>query len=328
MREIFNPLIVWLIALLLPGFAMADESTRPDPQSGPTEIYTSIVVVDLDAVHDAAQSFEASVFFDLSWYDARLAGQDFTSANPESAGIWMPQIGIANQQNAWPVMPTVLRVEDGNVTLSRHIWGSFSQPLDLVQFPFDVQVFRVSLVAASEPGELHFLQDPDRPSGITSSTSVPDWEFSVVDAAGQPFIISEAIEPSASFVVKIRGERLSRYYIYTMILPLLVITAMSFVAFFIEVENFATRVGVASTSMLTVVTYRIAASQILPRTNYFTDMDIFIAGSTVLVFLSLLTVVVIKVIEDEHLKYGLTIDKWARIVLPVGFAVLAFGAFS
>lgn len=328
MRKIYDHLTVWLIALLLPISAMADGSTRPDSQSGPTDIHASIVIVDLDAVQDAKQSFEASVFFDLSWYDSRLAGQNFTSANPQAAGIWLPQIGISNQQNAWPVMPTVLRIEDGTVTLSRHIWGSFSQPLDLLRFPFDIQVFRVSLVAASEPGELRFLQDPDRPSGITSSTSVPDWEFSVIDAAGQPFIVSEAIEPSASFVLEIRGERLSQYYIFTMILPLIVITAMSFVAFFIEVQSFATRVGVASTSMLTVVTYRVAASQILPRTNYFTDLDIFIAGSTVLVFVSLLTVVVIKVIEEEHLEQGLRIDKWARIGLPVGFAVFAFGAFS
>lgn len=310
------------------GFAA--DSTRPNSDAGPTEIFASIVIVDFDSVRDADQSFEASVFFRLSWKDPRLKGEDFTSFSPRSSGIWIPQVGIANQQNSWSVIPPMLRVEDdGTVTISRHIWGAFSQPLNLLRFPFDSQMFRITLLAASEPGELRFLPDPEEPSGIASSISVPDWSFSVEDAAGEVYYISENIPPADSFVLKIRGDRLSQFYIYTMILPLFVITAMSFVAFYIEPGNFATRLGVASTSMLTVITYRVAAGQILPRTSYFTDLDIFIAGSTGLVFVALLIVVGSKLISDAKIEIDArTIDRWSRIVMPGAFAVLAFVAFA
>lgn len=185
------------------------------------------------------------------------------------------------------------------------------------------------MLAASEPGELRFLPDPKEASGIASSTSVPDWSFSVEDAVGEPFYISEDIAPADLFVLKICGDRLSRFYVYTMILPLVVITIMSFAAFYIEPGNFATRLGVASTSMLTVITYRVAAGQILPRTSYFTDLDIFIAGSTVLVFAALLIVVFIKLVSEKKMEIDARrVDRWSRIALPGAFTVLALFAFA
>lgn len=55
-----------LFVILFPLAVVADETNRPNPQDGPTDIYTSVVIVDFDAVRDADQSFEASVFFKMS----------------------------------------------------------------------------------------------------------------------------------------------------------------------------------------------------------------------------------------------------------------------
>jgi hypothetical protein len=77
-----------------------------------------------------------------------------------------------------------------------------------------------------------------------------------------------------------------------------------------------------------VVTYRIAAVQILPRTAYFTDMDIYIAGCTVLVFLALIATVVTKAIFTGGLKVrARMINRLARFAFPIAFLALTGLAF-
>jgi len=48
------------------------------------------------------------------------------------------------------------------------------------------------------------LANPDESPGIVSSTSVPDWAFSVQDAAAESFYISEETDPAGFFTLRVR----------------------------------------------------------------------------------------------------------------------------
>jgi hypothetical protein len=101
------------------------------------------------------------------------------------------------------------------------------------------------------------------------------------------------------------------------------------VAFWIEPEDYVSRLGIASTSMLTIVTYRVAAAQILPRSAYFTNLDVFIAGATVLVFLALAAIVLeMMMVRRGNPGRAQRVDIGARVVLPLSFVVLGFVAFA
>jgi hypothetical protein len=304
------------------------EAGRPDRNGGPTEIRTSIIMLDLDAIDGASQSFDANVYFSLEWIDPKLT--EFGDVGGVSTGRpWSPLIAFGNQQVVWPVLPENVNVgEGGMVRMTRGVWGSFSQPLDLRRFPFDRQVLNVVLLADAGPGDLHFVADPERPSGISRALSIPDWTVKGIQTSGTPFSISDGIEPVPAFSLQVSVQRRVLYYVYTMILPLMVIVGMAYMVFWIDPANFGTQIAVASTSMLTVVTYRIAAVQILPRTAYFTDMDIYIAGCTVLVFLALIATVVTKAIFTGGLKVrARMINRLARFAFPIAFLALTGLAF-
>lgn len=327
-RALTRGLCLGLVLLAVPLAAAGREAVRPNAGAGPTEIEALIVVVDIDAVRDADNSYEASVYYRLSWTDPRLAVP--RAERPPASEIWTPIVGIGNQQNSWTVVPSTIDIsEDGRVVMHRHIWASLSQPLDLRRFPFDDQMFRVTLLTPTDPEHLRFVPDRETPSGVAASTSVPDWSFTGTTARGEALRLSEAKPPTAAFVLEITAERRPLYYIYTMILPLFVIAGMSLVAFWIEPENYVARLGVASTSMLTVVTYRVAMVQVLPRTAYFTDMDVFIFGATILVFAALIGVVLSMMLVRRGATHrARRSDLAVRILYPLAFVGLGAAAFA
>lgn len=306
-------------------FLAAQESVRPDRSGEAIEVQASIIMLDLDGIDDASQSFDANVYFSLEWSEPSRAEPQILAGSR-----WSPLVAFGNQQRVWPVLPESFDTgKDGSVRLSRGVWGSFSQPLDLRRFPFDRQVLNVVLLADAGPDDLRFVADPERPSGISDALSIPDWTVTGIETTEAPFFISEGIDPVPAFTLRVTVERRVLYYVYTMLLPLMVIVGMAYMVFWIDPANFGTQIAVASTSMLTVVTYRIAAVQTLPRTAYFTDMDIYIAGCTVLVFLALVATIVTTVMfRRGHDTAARRIDVYGRYAFPAAFLALTGVAFA
>jgi hypothetical protein len=66
---------------------------------------------------------------------------------------------------------------------------------------------------------------------------------------------------------------------------------MLWIVFWTDPEQFGTQVGVATTSMLTLIAFTFVIGGHVPNVSYFTRMDYFILGSTVLVFATLVQAV-------------------------------------
>ena len=49
---------------------------RPGKESGPTQVYFYVFVVDIDDIDGPGQSFSANIFLRLRWKDERLARED------------------------------------------------------------------------------------------------------------------------------------------------------------------------------------------------------------------------------------------------------------
>jgi hypothetical protein len=71
----------------------------------------------------------------------------------------------------------------------------------------------------------------------------------------------------------------------------MLIVAMSWVVFWIDPLEIRSQFSVSVTTVLTLIAYHISLGSRLPEIPYLTRMDIFIFGSTLIVFASLLEVV-------------------------------------
>ena len=95
---------------------------------------------------------------------------------------------------------------------------------------------------------------------------------------------------------------------------------MSWGAFYIDPTHAGAQIGVATSSMLTLIAYRFMLGQLIPRLPYMTRLDHFTLGSNILVFLTLAAVIVTTNLAlPQKEKIAIKIDIWCRFVFPAIF---------
>jgi len=312
---------------------------RPNKDKGPTRVSVFIWMLDIDSIDSAKQTFAANVFISLKWKDPRLAGGSGTMIYPVSE-VWTPRIQIANESGiVRRTMPETVTVQpDGIVYYRQRFVGPFSQPLSLKDFPFDKHLFQLQFVSSGgyKPSEVVFVPSETWQhdglkfaAGIADNISLPDWVVIDYDAKTQNYSILPNLE-NPGYVFEFTAERAVKYYMLKVILPLILIVMMSWSVFWIDPENAGTQIGVATTSMLTLIAYRFAIDTQVPRVPYATRLDEFIFVSTILVFLSLIEVTITSLLAyNKNVRTARKMDIVSRLVFPAIFvAALYFTIFT
>jgi hypothetical protein len=308
--------------------------SRPGLETEPTKIEILIGFLDIDNINSATQTFQASVIITLTWQDLRLAHSGSGPVKYPLNKIWNPTLQIANEggriRTTFPEIATIQ--PDGTVNYKQRYIGTFSQPLHLDNFPFDQHKFRLQLIASGYTSEeIQFVPnkkfvEKGLPYALfmAKDMSLPDWEILDFKAGNSPFMILEGYE-IAGYVSEFTAKRHVEYYLKKVILPLLLIVMMSWVVFWIDPENSGTQIGVATTSMLTLIAYRFAIDTHVPKVPYSTRLDDFIFTSTLIVFIALLQVVITSMLVQCNKGLAARrIDKISRIVFPVVFLISAY----
>jgi Neurotransmitter-gated ion-channel ligand binding domain len=310
---------------------------RPDEQKGPTEIGFFVFLVDVDGVSDADQNFIANVFLRLQWRDERLADPGRPLRQMRLDEVWNPQVLITNQQGLLArSLPEVVQVEsDGTVSYRQRFNGTLSQPLNLSEFPMDRQQFRIQFVSVAKDGDrLKFvpmaaLRDPSARGGsIASKFSLPDWKILKHEVMVSSYEPVEGVSVPG-FALQFDAERYIEYYIWQAIVPMAVVVIMSWAAFWVALSDASVRIGVATSSILTLVALRFVVANLLPRLPYMTRIDYFTVSSTVLVFLAFLVVVFTSfLVVIERARAARAIDIVSRGIFPVAFFILLIWFFA
>jgi hypothetical protein len=307
------------------------KARRPEEWKGPTKAYFRVFVLDIDAIDDANQNFTANVYIKLRWKDKRLAHPDGSVREIHLEGVWNPQLAVANRVGLVSrSLPEVVQVDpDGTVTYRQRYSGLFSQPLQLTNFPMDEHAFTIQFASAAySTDELEFIPDTPEyegmPSGgsIAEKISLPDWKLLRYEVLASPYQPIREIH-AAGFAFRFVAKRYVAYYFLQMLLPLSVVVVMSWAGFWLQREQVGVRIGVATSSILTLIAQRFVLASLLPRLPYMTRMDYFTVGSTLLVFLALIGVVSTSYLAAINRDLmAERIDLSARVVFPAAFLLL------
>ena len=330
--------IILIFLLTFAAFGAAGEAEdirtdRPNKDSGATEVGFFVFVLDVDDIDGAEQNFTVNVFLFITWKDARLAMEcDHVRTLPLKE-VWNPRIMLINKQFfVRKSFPEIVRVtSEGVVTYSQRFVGALSQPLRLSEFPFDEHQFTIQFAS---PGynneEIRFVPSPSRRNpeivggGIADKLSLPDWKIVEHAVQTRPYEPTGDVEVPG-FVFEFTAKRYATYYLWHVIMPLVFIVIMSWGGFWIDPTNTGAQIGVSTSAILTLIAYRFMLSNLLPRLPYMTRMDLFTLGSTALVFLTLVEVLITtKLVRIEKEKLGRRIDAWCRFVFPAAFIALIY----
>jgi hypothetical protein len=298
------------------------------PQETPREVKVGLLMANLSEVRGAEQAFNADVLLLATWHDPALVGGSDETRTLDLDAVWHPTLLIQNQRSVSAVLPQEVTVRpDGTVSYFQRYLGTFSAPMDLREFPMDSQEFYVWIVAPVRAGSpVTLVPDGSLPALRMDDLSISDWIIGEPRLTEAPFQLTPGAPMNPGIRLSVPGHRLLTYYFVQVVTPLVAIVLMAWSVFWIAPSVVATRIGVLVTTMLTLIAYRFALANHVPRLAYLTRLDWFMVGATVIVVLALFVMAgcafLMQQGREETVK---KVDRVGRVIYPVAF--LAYSLF-
>ena len=192
-------------------------------------------------------------------------------------------------QNGKDVQTLESRVEvmGDDLNLVKHVEGQFFERFELQPFPFDSQDLTVTLVsqcASSGPVPCELVLGRSAHLGVDVATFAfaDQWALSPTITAQMTTTHLGATERRFPCLhLRAVVSRRPAFIILNVFLPTMVITALSSVTYFVEVDQAAARLDLSVGVLLTAVALKFATSAYLPQISYLTVIDKFVNASFV-----------------------------------------------
>ncbi|HEY1850268.1 MAG TPA: hypothetical protein VGG60_04510 [Candidatus Binataceae bacterium] len=313
------------------SFGAADPIIEPPPDNGrPIVVKVGVYILNLVALDEASQTFTCTGYLTETWQDPRLAfvpgvGQPL-SRHYRKQDIWFPLLQFDN--SALPRTLSSYQMvgrADGTVRYIEKFADRLSADLKLRSFPFDSQQLGIYVHPfTGQVKRIVLTVDPDS-TGISTApyTPLPLWSTGPVTSRSVP--ASAAIdrngpEASSHVVFAIKVVRNSEYYTFRIFVPLALMVAVSWAVLWIPPDDLNSQLLIAVTTVLTLVAFSVALSNLLPPVAYLTFYDAFFL---VCFFFILSTVGEALVVHTSHRKFGhagaVRIRHMTRRILPLSF---------
>lgn len=301
------------------GAAQEEDSNRGDVAVG-------FYLINLQRIDDPNQTARIDLVFNRTWKDTALASDEPGIRLFDEDEIWIPEIQIANGGDLRNLLRPIVEVDpDGNAIYRQRLVGDITLPLNFADFPFDRHTIGVQFVGTDVGGEE--LTITPGFVGRRELFTIPDWDVGPISTRNTQFTVS-AEESLPMVEVLFEVKRHSGYYVWKVLIPLMTVVFMSWVVFWIDPRQVAPQVGIAATSILTLIAYRFTLGLQVPRLSYFTRLDIFVIGASLLVFAALVeAIVTINLGGREKLTAAHRVDVFSRVAFPIGFGALLLFSF-
>jgi hypothetical protein len=299
----------------------ADE--RPDPVGTSTEVTVGFRLIDVTGIEDPSQTIALHFMVTQEWTDQRMA--EFEGCQYSLNEVWTPQIDVINFGRLFTRHQKPIEVlGNGRLRHAQRYSGALVFVYDAHRFPFDTQDIVITLLSEEYDQESIVITIDEAVTGRNPvAFNIPDWTISDVNAQ----IVTKHFEidnrDHSAFEFLIPAKRRSGFFIWKVIVPLMLIVFMSWTVFWINPSQVGPQISMSATAMLTLIAFQFAMGDILPHLSYFTVMDRFVTGSTILVFLALIesiTTNYLVTINRENL--ALKMDRYCSWVFPVIFFIL------
>jgi hypothetical protein len=285
----------------------------------------SIYVVDLLEIESAKQAILVDFVVRATWHDEGLAGQSNEVRYFSNSELWTPQIQIVGNLGLRELGQTGVEVSpDGTVGKRTRYFGRVTSRMNLEDFPIDQQRIKLQVVSGSREAVLFVIDEAEM--GKAETLTIADWSIGEGTAYLVPFSVVSRELPSVAY--EFIATRHFGYYLWKVMTPLFLIVLMSWAVFWIDPTNFGPQFGAATASMLTLIAYRFVLGNLVPKVSYFTRMDTFTKGATILVFSALVqAVLTARLVALERIETARKVDLVCRALFPAVFVGLLVFAF-
>jgi hypothetical protein len=333
-------LLTLALSFSLPGQAANGATTKPavdlllPPPSdhGPVDISVGMYITNFVAIDETRETFEVGGFITGRWQDPRLA----LPGKPRTfrlGDIWAPAIEAANSISHKTNQYSLEADSNGTVTYRERFDGVYSNNFELRKFPFDSQVlvfeFQPFLSAASN---IQFAPEALPGTGITPDqhTELAAWHIGDLRYTTDKLVRDPFQPETHEALFQITAKRRSGFYLWKIFLPLMMITLIPMVVFWIDVKEFDWIVKIPMTMLLSLVAFQFTVTRDLPRIGYITFLDAVFIASFVFCFLGIFEITLVYTLQKyDRRLLAVRLHTMGRWGYPVAYlsvvSVLAIG---
>ncbi|XP_023848588.1 glycine receptor subunit alpha-4 isoform X1 [Salvelinus sp. IW2-2015] len=290
-----------------------DARIRPNFKGPPVNVTCNIFINSFGSITETTMDYRLNVFLRQKWNDPRLAYQEYPDnsldLDPSMLdSIWKPDLFFANEKGAnFHEVTTdnkLLRIfQDGSVLYSIRLTLILSCPMDLKNFPMDIQTCTMQLESFGYTmNDLIFEWLAENPVQVADDLTLP--QFVLKDEQDLGYCTKHYNTGKFTCIeVKFHLERQMGYYLIQMYIPSLLIVILSWVSFWINMDAAPARVGLGITTVLTMTTQSSGSRASLPKVSYVKAIDIWMAVCLLFVFAALLEYAAVNFVSRQHKEF-------------------------
>ncbi|MCS5635407.1 MAG: hypothetical protein NZ990_02745 [Myxococcota bacterium] len=322
--------MVKILALFLVVFSPVSAALASPAATVKRPVDVAVYVIDISQVQELEQAIVADFLVIARWERPDLA-------DPSAAEIRVlpvdqvdsPRLIVINSRKLREKLSPIAEVgRTGTVLLRQRYQGTLSTPMNLENFPMDRQLFKIE-VGTLDHKDRTLVPDEDR-SGAMQAFTVAGWAVEEDKMLAGDQLAPDGVNTFATVTAVYAAERNSVFFAWKLFIPLGLIVLMAYTVFWLDPTVLSTQIGIATSTVFTLIAYNFALSSILPQVSYLTRADLYLIGCMLLVFGALGEAVVTGVLARNEARLALArrIDVLARFVYPALFALIALIAFS
>lgn len=332
--------VFWALVLAAPVVAAPRDTTakpkldlRQHPTNGttPVNVAVGLYVTNFVGIDETRESFEVGGYLTAKWLDPRLALPADSDAPATRSfqldKLWTPSIESANSISHKTGQSLLTADRNGLVTYVERFNANLSNDFDLRKFPFDSQDLRFQFHPfISAASEIRFAPEP-LPSTVSPEqhTELAAWQINGIRYRTEKVDDDRDIPPASGAEFQIAVTRRSGFYVWKIFVPLVMLTMIPMVVFWIDVAQFDWVLKIPMTMLLSMVAFEFAIARDLPRVGYLTFLDAVFLASFAFCFLCIFEIAAVFLLQ-QHGRRPLAVKlhtkgKWAY---PLGYFGLVF----
>lgn len=325
----------------------------PKNQKEPFKLITELIVEDIDRVDGKRLEFDSLYTLYVYWKDPRVADvlKKFDAYEDTNVPAWLcdyeartvwgesrklfdPVVEFYNRKSnpdfAQGRADWVEIFSNGTVQMRVRDTATFKAKFDFKKFPFDEQIFSFLIYPEFPASKMIFVAEPimeeykknlyvvEGEDGI----NIPEWKVTTVDYYIDRY--KEGDYEYQGFIVEIGAERVTNYYIFKIIIPILLILSISWSVFWIDRAQIEAKANITIVALLSLIAYNLIMDDVIPKLDYLTFMDAFIFLSYLYTGAATILCIYSFYRYKKYKRKINLVDYYAKLLGPISYFVGIF----
>nr|ALR88678.1 acetylcholine receptor neuronal subunit alpha 9/10-like 103 [Saccoglossus kowalevskii] len=290
-------------------------------------------IVDMD---ERNQILTTNVWIEQHWIDEKLVWKPeeydgILILRIPAKEMWVPDITLYDNADAHDYAESI---KASNCLVQHNGWVSlWSRPtvlkstckIDVKYFPFDKQQCRLKFGSWTYNGEQINLNQHAVKPDLTNLVPNEQWDllYAITTRHSMRYECCPDTYHDVTFLVGL--ERKPLYYIYNLIMPCVLLSALSLLGFFMPYDVGVVKVSLSVTLILSLTVFLLLVAEMMPRTSDEIPLiGQYYAATMFLISISTAMNVAVLNVNERGALGVFEVPRWIRIVVLKYMATLVF----